>query len=51
MTRIFAEAHRVLVDDGLLTVMFSHKEAGGVGHSRSIFDREWISDWHVLAGA
>ena len=27
MTRIFAEAHRVLVDDGLLTVMFSHKEA------------------------
>lgn len=27
MTRIFAEAHRVLTDDGLLTVMFSHKEA------------------------
>ena len=27
MTRIFAEAHRVLVDDGVMTVMFSHKEA------------------------
>ena len=26
MTRIFAEAHRVLVNDGRLTVMFSHKE-------------------------
>ena len=28
MTRIFAEAHRVLVDDGVLTVLFSHKDAG-----------------------
>lgn len=28
MTRIFAEAHRVLVDGGVLTVMFSHKDAG-----------------------
>ena len=27
MTRIFAEAHRVLVDDGVMTVIFSHKEA------------------------
>ncbi len=27
MTRIFAEAHRVLVDEGVMTVMFSHKEA------------------------
>ena len=27
MTRIFDEAHRVLVKNGVLTVMFSHKEA------------------------
>ena len=27
MTRIFEEAHRVLVENGVLTVMFSHKEA------------------------
>ncbi len=26
MTRIFAEAHRVLADDGVLTVMFNHKK-------------------------
>lgn len=26
MTRIFAEAHRVLADDGILTVMFNHKK-------------------------
>ncbi len=26
MTRIFAEAHRVLSDDGVLTVMFNHKK-------------------------
>lgn len=26
MTRIFAEAHRVLTDDGVLTVMFNHKK-------------------------
>lgn len=27
MTRIFSEAHRVLVEGGMLTVMFNHKEA------------------------
>ncbi len=27
MTRIFAEAHRLLIEDGVMTVMFSHKEA------------------------
>ena len=38
MTRIFAEAHRVLVDDGVMTVMFSHKEAEAWDTLGSIFD-------------